>query len=315
MNQGYEALRRGAAWMNLSERGRIAVRGRDRARLLHNLTSNEIKKLAAGSGCYAFLLSPQGRIQADLNLLAFDDHMLLDTEPELREKVVQHIRRYIVADQVELEDVTASTCAIALEGPEAAQVLEKAGAAAPGADYQHLAWGEAGEDKEVTVARIGLTGQPGFRVYAAARLAERIIRRLAEAGAQPATAEEARLVRLENGRPRYGEDIRDTSLPQETGQMHAVSFSKGCYLGQEIVERIRAQGHVNRKLVLLHLDSAGPLAAGARLTAAGAEAGEITSSVYSPALGKAVALAFVRASYATPGQALAAGDIPAVVTG
>lgn len=311
MNLGYEALRHGAAWMNLSERGRIAVRGRDRARLLHNLTSNEVKKLAAGSGCYAFLLSPQGRIQADLTLLAFDDHVLLDTEPELREKIVQHVRRYIVADQVELEDVTASTCAIALEGPESAQVLEKAGGAAPGGDYQHLAWGEA---KEVTVARMSLTGQPGFRVYAAARQADDIIRRLVEAGAQPATEEEARLVRLENGRPRYGEDIRDTSLPHETGQMHAVSFSKGCYLGQEIVERIRAQGHVNRKLVQLHLDSAGPVAAGAKLTVGGAEAGEITSSVYSPAQGGAVALAYVRASYAAPGQALTAGDIPAVVT-
>ncbi len=143
MSQGYEALRRRAAWMNLSGRGRIAVRGRDRARLLHNLTSNEVKKLAPGSGCYAFLLSPQGRIQADLTLLAFDDHILLDTEPELREKTVQHIRRYIVADQVELEDVTEATCAIALEGPESALVLEKAGGTAPPADYQHLAWGEA----------------------------------------------------------------------------------------------------------------------------------------------------------------------------
>jgi folate-binding protein YgfZ len=309
MSTGYEALRHGAAWMNVSARGRIAVRGRDRARLLHNLTSNEVKKLSAGSGCYAFLLSPQGRIQADLTLLACDNQISLDTEPELREKIVQHIRRYIVADQVELEDVTEATCAIALEGPESALVLEKSGAVAPGADYQHLPWREAGE---ATIARISLTGQPGFRIYAAAGAADGISRRLAEAGAQPASEEDARLVRLENGRPRYGEDIRETSLPQETGQMHAVSFSKGCYLGQEIVERIRAQGHVNRKLVQLRLDSAAP--AGAKLTADGAEAGEITSSIYSPAQGSAVALAYVRSIYATPGQALAAGDVQAVVT-
>jgi len=307
MSTGYEALRHGAAWMNVSTRGRIAVRGRDRARLLHNLTSNEVKKLAPGSGCYAFLLSPQGRIQADLTLLAFDDHILLDTEPELREKIVQHIRRYIVADQVELEDVTAATCAIALEGPESALVLEKAGGTAPAADYQHQAWGEG------TVVRISLTGQPGFRVYAAAGAADEIVRSLAEAGAQPATEEDARVVRIENGWPRYGEDIRDTSLPQETGQMHAVSFSKGCYLGQEIVERIRAQGHVNRKLVRLRLDSATPLPAGAKLTVDGADAGEITSSVYSPAEASAIALAYVRSSYAPPGQALAAGDVLAVV--
>src|SRR5271157_3842122 len=138
MDSGYEALRHGAAWMDLSARGRIAVYGRDRARLLHNLTSNEVRKLAPGSGCYAFLLSPQGRIQADLTLLVFDDHILLDTEPELRERIVQHIRRYIIADQVELEDVTAATCAIALEGPESELVLQKAGGAVPAADYQHL---------------------------------------------------------------------------------------------------------------------------------------------------------------------------------
>jgi aminomethyltransferase len=296
--------------MNLSARGRITVRGRDRLRLLHNLTSNDVKKLAAGSGCYAFLLSPQGRIQADLTLLAFDDRILLDTEPELHEKVAQHIRRYIIADQVEPEDVTAATCAIALEGPESALVLDQAGAPAPGAEYQHLLWKEAGD---ATVARISLTGQTGFRIYARAGEADEIVRRLSAAGSQPATGEDARLVRLENGRPRYGEDIRDTSLPQETGQMHAVSFTKGCYLGQEIVERIRAQGHVNRKLVRLRLDSIVP--AGSKLSADGAEAGEITSSAFSPAQGNAVALAYVRANYATPGQALAAGDIRAVVTG
>src|SRR6185312_9410193 len=106
MSEGYDALRHGGAALDLSARGRIIARGRDRARLLHNLTSNEVKKLAPGSGCYAFLLSPKGRIQADLTLWCFPDHFLIDTEPELREKVVQHIRRYIIADQVELEDVT-----------------------------------------------------------------------------------------------------------------------------------------------------------------------------------------------------------------
>ena len=107
MTVGYQALRHGAAWMDLSARGRIVARGRDRARLLHNITSNEVKKMTPGTACYAFLLNPQGRIQADLNLLCLDDHFLIDTEPELREKVPQHIRRYIIADQVELEDVTA----------------------------------------------------------------------------------------------------------------------------------------------------------------------------------------------------------------
>src|SRR6185295_15490876 len=112
MNEGYEALRRGAAWLDLSARGRILARGRDRARLLHNITSNEVKKMTPGSGCYAFLLSPQGRIQADLYLFCFAEHFLIDTEPEFREKVQQHIMKYKVADQVELENVTGSVAAI-----------------------------------------------------------------------------------------------------------------------------------------------------------------------------------------------------------
>jgi folate-binding Fe-S cluster repair protein YgfZ len=209
MSEGYDALRHGAAWLNLSARGRIVVRGRDRVRLLHNITSNEVKKMAAGAGCYAFLLNPQGRIQADLHLLCTEDHFLIDTEPELREKVQQHIRHYIVSDQVELEDVTARTAAIGLEGPAAESIHPPPGG--------HV------------IGPFSLTGQPGCRIYCAAEQMPDLIRHLESAGARPATLDDARVVRIENGKPRYGEDIRETSLPQETQQMHAVSFTKGCY--------------------------------------------------------------------------------------
>ena len=273
MTPGYQALRHSAAWLDLSDRARIVARGRDRARLLHNLTSNDVKQLTPGTGCYAFLLNPQGRIQADLNLFCFDDHFLIDTEPELREKVQQHIRRYIIADQVELEDVTGQTACLALEGPTAPEIL-----AGPSVEYSHAPWDGA------TLARVTVTGQPGFRVFCAADQKSARIAALESAGAQPATPEDARTVRIENGVPRYGDDITDTSLPQETQRMHAVSFSKGCYLGQEIVERIRARGHVNRKLVRLELESAAP-----------PEGAQITSHVQSPESGKTIALAYVRA--------------------
>src|ERR1017187_2739241 len=143
MSLGYQALRGGAAWLDLSARGRIVARGRDRARLLHAITTNEVKKMTPGTGCYAFLLNPQGRIQADLCLFCLDDHFLIDTEPELREKVRLHIKRYIIADQVELEDVTARTAAIGLEGPGAAAILAALGAPSPEAPYTHAAWGDA----------------------------------------------------------------------------------------------------------------------------------------------------------------------------
>ena len=287
MSEGYEALRQGAAWLDLSARGRIVARGRDRARLLHNISSNEVKKMTPGSGCYAFLLNPQGRIQADLHLFCFEDHFLIDTEPDFREKVQQHILKYKVADQVELENVTASTAAIGLEGPNAAAVLMAANAPVPASGFAHLPWGN------YTVAALSLTGQPGFRIYCSAEDRAAAIGALESAGAKPADADDARLVRMENGKPVYGVDIRETSLPQETQQMHALSFSKGCYLGQEIVERIRAMGRVHRKLERLELDGAEPAVPGAKLTVEGREA-EITSSVYSPHLGKVIALAYVR---------------------
>jgi aminomethyltransferase len=287
MSEGYDALRGGAAWMDLSARGRILVRGRDRARLLHSLTSNEVKKMAAGDGCYAFLLNPQGRIQADLLLFCFEDHFLIETEPELRERVPAHLRRYIVADQVELEDAGAQTGDIGLEGPNAAGILATLGAPVPLADYSHLPWGAA------VVAHASLTGQPGYRIFCPAGEVPALILGLESAGAKPAAPEECRLVRIENGKPRYGEDILDTSLPQETQQMQAVSFTKGCYVGQEIVERIRARGHVNRKLRLVELPGADPAAPRSAVEVEGKPA-EVTSSVYSPRAGKAVALAYVR---------------------
>jgi folate-binding protein YgfZ len=272
---GYDALRRGAAWLDLSDRGRIEARGRDRARFLHNVTSNDVKKMAPGDSCYAFLLTPQGRIQADLYLLCLEDRFLIDTAPELREKAQQLILKYKVADQIELEDVTARTACVSVEGP-AAETIQL-----PPAAYLTAPFTE--------------TGQPGYRIYCAAEQKPGLVSVLESAGARAADAEAARVVRIENGKPVYGEDIRDTSLPQETRQMQAVSFTKGCYIGQEIVERIRARGHVNRTLERIELDTAEPPAAGTKITWNGREA-EITSAAYSPDSGKIVALAYVRAA-------------------
>src|ERR1017187_404076 len=191
MSKGDEALRHGAAWLDLDGRGRIVARGRDRARLLHAITSNEVKKMVPGDSCSAFLLNPQGRIQADLQLLCLADHFLIDTEPELREKVHQLIRRYIIADQVELEDVTARTASIGVEGPAAPSLQLPAG------DY--------------TTAPFTVTGQPGYRVYCAAEAKQELVRQLEGAGAVPASPAEARLVLMENIKPRSRRGIRNTS--------------------------------------------------------------------------------------------------------
>jgi aminomethyltransferase len=285
---GYEALRNRAAWMDLSARGKIKLTGEDRARLLHAMTTNHIQQLTPGSGCYAFFLSDKGRVLADANVLCRPDYFLLDVEPETREPLYQHLDRFIIADDVTLEDVTDAITTIAVEGPLAQQTLQHAGAPIPERDYSSVDWGDS------IVARLSSTGSPGFFIFVPVAEKAALISRLEAAGAEPADAEAARVVRLEHGKARYGEDISERFLAQEANQPHALHFSKGCYLGQEIVERVRSRGQIHRVLRPVVLEASDPPAPGTKLELNGKEGAEITSAAYSPALNKVVALAYVR---------------------
>jgi len=307
MSAGYLALRQHAAWMDLSSRGKIRASGEDRARLLHAMTTNHVEQLKPGEGCYAFLLNAQGRILGDVNLLCFEDHFLLDTEPETRAKLFEHLDRYIIADDVTIEDQTDRLATIAIEGPEAAAVLAKLGAPAPNAPYATAAWGSR------TVAQLSSTGSDGFFIFAPAGEKDQLINEISAAGAVPATSEDARVVRIEHGRPRYGEEITERYLVQETGQLQAVHFSKGCYLGQEIVERVRSRAQIHRVLKRLEIDTSEVPPAGTKFTVGEAPAGEIASAVFSPALNKTVALAYVRVPFTEPGTNLSVGTLQAQV--
>jgi folate-binding protein YgfZ len=306
---GYLALRESAAWIDLSGRGKIRVSGEDRARLLHAMTTNNVQPLKPGEGCYAFFLNAQGRILADVNVLCFEDHLLLDTEPETGRKIFEHLDRYIIADDVTIEDVTAQIATIAIEGPDAAPVLERIGAPRPDAEYSHAEW------NGVIVARLSSTGAPGFFLFVPAARKDEFVAQLALPGV---TAEDAKIVRIEHGKPRYGEEITERYLVQETGQLQAVHFSKGCYLGQEIVERVRSRAQIHRVLRKLEIDTSEPPPPGTKFKSGDAasqsgDAGEIVSSVFSPALGKSVAMAYMRTPFSEPGTELSIGNAPARV--
>jgi folate-binding protein YgfZ len=303
---GYQALREHAAWLDLSGRGKIRATGEDRARLLHAMTTQQVEELKPGDGAYAFFLNAQGRILGDANLFCFEEYFLLDTEPETRQKLFEHLDRYIIADDVTLEDQTEEVATLAVEGPEAASVLEKLGAPIPEAPYGTSAWGDR------IIARVSSTGSAGFFVFLPASGRSELTARLA--GVPQATADEARLVRIEHGHPRYGEEITERYLVQETGQTHAVNFTKGCYLGQEIVERVRSRAQIHRVLRRLEIDALEPPAAGTKLTSGGADAAEIVSSAFSPAFAKVIALAYVRVQFAEPGTELQLGDARVRVT-
>jgi folate-binding protein YgfZ len=301
--QGYQALREHSALLDLSARGKIRVSGDDRARLLHAMTTNHVTQLKPGDGCYAFFLNAQGRILGDVNLFCFEDHILLDTEPETRLKLFEHLDRYVIADDVTLSDETDRIATISIEGPEAEQTLEKLCSPIPSAAYSTVTCGER------IVARVDSTGAGGFFLFTSNEDKARLIWDLRAAGAVPATLEEATIVRLENGHPRYGEEITERFLVQETAQLQAVHFSKGCYLGQEIVERVRSRAQIHRILRRLEIDSSEVPAAGTKF-----EGGEIVSAVVSPALGKVVAMAYVRTSSSEPGTELNIAGAAARVT-
>jgi len=291
---GYTALREGAGWLDVSARGRLRVTGQDRARLLHALTTNNIQQLQPGESCYAFFLSAQGRVLADVNVFCFPDHFLLDTEPETAQKVLEHVDRYIIADDVTVEDVTASTAAIAIAGPRADEVVQTAG-------------------ESSLALEASLTGGPGQMIVAPVEERDAVVQRLESAGAIAASGEDFRVVRIENGRPRYGDDIGERYLAQETNQLRALHFQKGCYLGQEIVERVRSRAQIHRALMPLQIEGEELPAPGTKLQAQGRDAAEITSAAYSPALGKVVALAYVRTEHVKPGTVLDLAGRRAVV--
>lgn len=285
---GYEALRQSAAWIDLSARGKIRVTGKDRARFLHAMSTNDVKNLALGNGLYAFFLDNKGRILVDTYIYNFGESLFLDTEPETGGKLRDHLNKYIIADDVHLRDETSEWAAIGLEGPTSIVAAVELGVSAPDNEYAIRDYGSG------FAAHMASTGARGIRIFLPTAEKDQFIHRLNAAGIPQADAEEARTVRIENGRPRYGEEISDRYLVHETQVMHAVHFNKGCYLGQEIVERVRSRGQVHRLLTPIRIQTDTAPAPGTKLLANGETVAEIASAAFSPALGEVAALAYVR---------------------
>jgi folate-binding protein YgfZ len=285
---GYEALRTGVAWLGLSERGIIRATGEDRVRLFHAMATNDIESLQAGQGCYTFFLSAQGRVLADANLFVLEDSLLLDTEPEIKQKLAEHLDKYIIADDVTLSQEFSQWAVIGVEGPESSLRLTDLGVPTPPNRWEIAPW------RDGFIANVSAAAEKGYRILVPISGRAELIGALEQAGTKEADAQAIKVVRLENGKPRYGEDITERHLAQETAQMHAIAFGKGCYLGQEIVERVRSRAQIHRILNPLRIRTSQPPASGTKLTRDGTNAGEITSAAYSPAFEEVVALAYLR---------------------
>jgi folate-binding protein YgfZ len=303
--------RQTAGLFDLCHHGKVTVTGPEAARFLHNLCTNSVTTLAAGDGCEAYLTTGQARIVARAliyHLPAVDGTpaFWLDVGPGLGPKVYQHLDHFLVSEQVELADRTEDMAQLHLAGPRAAVILNQAlGAELPPLkELQHAERTVQGQPCQVR--RHDPLGLPGFDLVAPRTAAQALWEALTAAGAVPAGLPVYGVLRLEAGTPENGPDI-DGQLPQEVRRMErAVSFTKGCYIGQETVARIRTYGHVNRSLVGLRVAGEEALLEGTKLFRDGQEVGQATSSVLSPRHGL-IALAYVRRGSEKPGTVLDVG--------
>jgi glycine cleavage system T protein len=317
----YAAVRSAAGFIDLSHRGLLQLTGADRVSFLQGMVSNDVKALQPGEGQYATVLNQQGKVLGDTRVLCSENSLYLDVWEIIKDKIAEHLNRYLVADEVEIADRTDEYGIISLQGPQSEASLRKlvvqAELPARWAEHRmvHI------DDAQVCVVRASSTGETGFDLIIPRSHLKNIAQRLTEAGKYFSGAwvgEEAHnILRVEAGIPRYGVDFTEDNLLLEVGLDQAVSFTKGCYLGQEVVERIRSRGHVNKKLVGLTFESRESANRGDALFA-DKPVGTITSSVLSPALGKSIALGYVHKDYWNPDTLLSVnhegGSLDAKVT-
>jgi folate-binding protein YgfZ len=319
----YRALREGAGLVDRAGRGKIVVAGADRRTYLHAMLTNDIAALGPGTGCYAAYLTPQGRMIADMWVYELGDVCLLDLHPSVKDTVIERLDQFIFSEDVKLGDLTEAFAGLGIYGPRSADVLAAAIRAAGSAD-----WPAAANLVELTPSscvRVPFLGDPvivaatnklgvrGLEVFCDRRLGDPLHSALVKAGGIDVGGDAFTAVRIEAGLPKFPIDMAQDTIPLEAGiEKRAISLTKGCYPGQEVVIRIlhRGRGRVARKLAGLVVNAETVPARGDRLVVGDAEVGHITSAAYSPSLAWPLALGYLAREFLEPGTAvtIAHGD-------
>lgn len=327
----YWALKESAGLIDLSHRGRLSVSGPDAPRWLHGMTTNEVKALPVGHGNHAFVLNAHGHILSDVRVFRLaDNEYLIDCNPQRAELVRGHLDKHIIADQVELRDVRLSLGCLAMEGPTARELVRLA----VGFEPPHLQPLEsmlipedaASGASPLRLARARITKETGFWLWGSPEQLAGVWHKALEMGlplgAVPVGMEAVEVCRIEAGVPRCGAEITDKTLVQETHPdnllSRAVSFSKGCYVGQEIVERVRSRGNVHRLPMGLLFDGPHAVEPGAEVKIMAdtgyVHAGTVTSATYSFSLHRTIALAMLHRDHAEAGKTVEVGAVTAEIS-
>lgn len=318
---GYDAARRRAAFFARSDRGYLVVSGKDRGSYLHGLLTNDIAALKSGDGCYAAYLTPQGRMIADLLVYELGDVILLTLSRSVKDTVLTKLDQFVFTEDVQVGDVSDTFACVAIVGPQAAEAAAQALTGAPATALAALK--EHGNlrahfaARPAIVARITDTGEPGYDLVVDRLHIEELTSALRAAGVPEIGAALADVLRIEGGVPKFHRDMDEETIPLEAGiESRAISMTKGCYVGQEVIIRVLHRGHgrVARKLVGLTLEGEAIPPQAAKVYASEREIGHVTSSAASPALQRPIALAYVHRDFVAPGTQVIVAGAPAVVT-
>ena len=321
MRKAYQEARERAVWIDRSARGRLVVLGKDRASYLHGLLTNDIESLRAGSGCYSAYLTPQGRMISDLWVYELGDVILLNfPSVDTKNTVLQKLDQFIFSEDVQLGDVTGDFAQLAVVGPDAARVVaallgDDAARLSSLSEHGCLRGSIAGGAGIVT--RITDTGEPGFDLYVEHLRLGALRELLASHDVEEADTDTVDILRVEAGIPKFHVDMNEETIPLEAGiEPRAISMTKGCYVGQEVIIRVLHRGHgrVAKKLVGLTIDGLSVPSSGTVVRSGDQEVGKITSAVRSIAVDRTIALAYLQRDFLEPGTAVTVGDASAVVT-
>lgn len=303
----YTAVREGGAGLiDFSSRGRIIVSGTEAVPFLNGLITNDVKTLELNSWMMAAFPNVQGRLLAAIRVLHTSAGYLLDTEAITSGKVLELVKRFTLAGDFQVADLTASTASISVQGAGSSKIIRAVlGEGLGEVERQRVVQTQLPGGAAVTVIRASHTGEDGFDLFTEADNARSLWDALIAAGAQPVGLQALEVLRIEAGLPRYGVDMDETSIVSETTLDDAVSFTKGCYIGQEIIARIKHRGHIAKKLTGLRFDGEVRIEEGAKIRSVdGKQIGRVTSATYSPHLGRTVALGYVKYDYLAPGTAV-----------
>jgi folate-binding protein YgfZ len=309
-SNGYAALRSGVGLVDRSHLGRLLLAGADRRVYLQGLLTNDIEALTPGTGCYAALLTAQGRMMTDMRVVELGDAVLVDLPAALAEQVRAHFERFVFSEDVQVRDVTGERAEIGVYGPASAALLQRV--LQSSADLASVplfgCLSLTHENRQVIVIRSDEAGVEGFDLVVESAGVDALTAALRAGGGIDVDAEAAEAVRIESGHPRFEIDMTTDTIPLEAGiEDLAISRTKGCYVGQEVIVRVldRGQGRVARRLVGLVLGSHVPR--GTRISAAERDIGWITSVAHSPTLGQWIALGYAQRDYTAPGTHVAVG--------